>query len=142
MSASSILEDISQAFELWSQQLHNVETKIKRVADFQETLVADLRRKVDASIISEQDSIEFEYIADLWLNLYKSFICCSTGAGFADRDVITYLIELYEVKQISKELFVRIVLELCRNNGQNSNHPYGLASSGNKESGNGENLNL
>ena len=124
MSASTILEDISQALELWSQQLHNVETKIRRVADFQETLVADLRRKVDASIISEQDSIEFEYIACgwiLWLNLYKSFICCSTGAGFADRDVITYLIELYEVKQISKELFVRIVLELCRNNGQNSN---------------------
>ena len=84
MSASTILEDISQALELWSQQLHNVETKIRRVADFQETLVADLRRKVDASIISEQDSIEFEYIADLWLNLYKSFICFSAGAAFAD----------------------------------------------------------
>ena len=116
MSASTILEDISQALELWSQQLHNVETKIRRVADFQETLVADLRRKVDASIISEQDSIEFEYIADLWLNLYKSFTCRSAGATFADRDVINYLIELYEVKQISKELFVQIVLELCRNN--------------------------
>lgn len=121
MPASTILEDISQALELWSQQLLNVETKISRVVDFQENLVADLRRKVDASIISEQDSTEFEYIADLWLNLYKSFICCSAGAGFADRDVITYLIELYEVKQISKELFVRIVLELCRNSGQNLN---------------------
>ena len=142
MSTSSILEDISQALEVWSQQLHNVETKIKHVTDFRETLVGDLRRRVDANIISEQDSIEFEYIADLWLNFYKSFLCHSAGADFTDRDVITYLIELYEVKQISKELFVRIVLELCRNNGQNSNHPYGLASSGNKESGNGENLNL
>ena len=138
MSTSSILEDISQALEVWSQQLHNVETKIKHVTDFRETLVGDLRRRVDANIISEQDSIEFEYIADLWLNFYKSFLCHSAGADFTDRDVITYLIELYEVKQISKELFVRITLELCRNR----NPSYGLASSGNKESGSGENLNL
>ena len=62
MPASTILEDISQALELWSQQLLNVETKISRVVDFQENLVADLRRKVDASIISEQDSTEFKYI--------------------------------------------------------------------------------
>ena len=138
MSTSNILEDISQALEVWSQQLHDVETKIKHVTDFRETLVGDLRRRVDASIISEQDSIEFEYIADLWLNFYKSFLCHSAGADFTDRDVITYLIELYEVKQISKELFVRIALELCRNR----NLSYGLASSGNKESGSGENLNL
>ena len=116
MSASIILEDISQALEVWSQQLQNVETKIRRVVDSHETLVTDLHRKVDAGIISEQDSIEFEYIADLWLNLYKSFTCRSAGATFADRDVINYLIELYEVKQISKELFVEIALALCRNN--------------------------
>ena len=121
MSTSTILEDISQALEVWSQQLHNVETKIKHVTDFRETLVGDLRRRVDASIISEQDLFEFEYIADLWLNFYKSFLCHSAGADFTDRDVITYLIELYEVKQISKELFVRIALELCRNRKQNKN---------------------
>ena len=119
MSTSTILEDISQALEVWSQQLHNVETKIKHVTDFRETLVGDLHRKVQDSIISEQDSVEFEYITDLWLNLYKSFLCCSAGADFADRDVITYLLELYGLKQIPKELCVRIVLELCRKNEQN-----------------------
>ena len=119
MSTSTILEDISQALEVWSQQLHNVETKIKHVTDFRETLVGDLHRKVQDSIISEQDSVEFEYITDLWLNLYKSFLCCSAGADFADRDVITYLLELYGLKQISKEVCVRIVLELCRKNEQN-----------------------
>ena len=93
----------------------DVEINIRRVEDSYENLIIDLQRKVDVGIISEQDSNEFKDIADLWLNLYKSFICCSTGAAFADRDVISYLIELYEIKQIPKELFVRIVLELCRN---------------------------
>ena len=122
MSSSIILEKILDALDLHSQHLlFDVEIKIRRVEDSYENLIADLQRKVNVGIISKEDSIKFRYLADLWLNLYKSFICCSTGAGFADRDVITYLIELYEVKQISKELFVRIVLELCRNNGQNSN---------------------
>jgi hypothetical protein len=115
MSSSIILEKISEALKVYSEHLlFDVEISIRRVEDSRENIFTDLQRKVDAGIISEQDSVEFEYIADLWLNLYKSFICRSAGATFADRDVIKYLIELYEVKQISKELFVEIALELCR----------------------------
>ena len=121
MSTSAILEDISQALDNWSHRILDVETKVKRVTDFRETIVADLHRKIQDGVISEQDSLEFEYITDLWANLYKSFLCRSAGADFADRDVITYLIELYGLKQISKELFVQIVLDLCRNNGQSLN---------------------
>ena len=121
MSTSTILEDISQALENWSHRILDVETKVKRVKDFRETIVADLHRKIEDGVISEQDSLEFEYITDLWANLYKSFLCRTAGADFADRDVITYLIELYRLKQISKELFVQIVLDLCRNNGQSLN---------------------
>ena len=120
-TSSTILEDISQALENWSHHILDVETKVKRVTDFRETIVADLPRKIQDGVISEQDSLEFEYITDLWTNLYKSFLCRSAGADFADRDVITYLIELYGLKQISKELFVQIVLDLCRNNGQSLN---------------------
>ena len=121
MSTSTILEDISQALDNWSHRILDVETKVKRVTDFRETIVADLHRKIQDGVISEQDSLEFEYITDLWSNLYKSFLCRSAGADFVDRDVITYLIELYGLKQISKELFVQIVLDLCRNNGQSLN---------------------
>ena len=116
MSSSIILEKISGALDTYSQHLFDVEINIRHIEDSRENIFTELQRKVDVGIISEKDSIEFEYIADLWLNLYKSFICRSAGATFADRDVINYLIELYEVKQISKELFVQIVLELCRNN--------------------------
>ena len=114
MSSSIILEKISEALDTYSQNLFDVEISIRHIEDSRENIFTELQRKVDANIISEQDSIEFEYVADLWLNLYKSFICRSVGATFADRDVIKYLTELREVKQISKELFVEIALELCR----------------------------
>ena len=114
MSSSIILEKISEALDAYSQRLFDVGISIRRIEDSHENIFTNLQRKVDAGIISEQDSIEFEYVADLLLNLYKSFICRSTGATFADRDVINYLIELYKVTPISKELFVEITLELCR----------------------------
>ena len=114
MSSSIILEKISGALDTYSQHLFDVEISIRHIEDSRENIFTELQRKVDANIISEQDSIEFEYVADLWLNLYKSFICRSVGATFADRDVIKYLTDLREIKQISKELFVEITLELCR----------------------------
>ena len=117
MSSSIILEKILDALDVYSQHLlFDVEIKIRRVEDSYKNLIVDLQRKVDAGIISEEDSVKFKDIAVLWLNLYKSFICRSAGATFADRDVINYLIELYEVKQISKDFFVQTVLELCRIN--------------------------
>ena len=121
MSTSTILEDISQALDNWSHRILDVETKVKRVTDFRETIVADLHRKIQDGVISEQDSLEFEYITDLWANLYKSFLCRSAGTDFTDHDVVTYLIKLYGLKQISKELFVQIVLDLSRNNCQSLN---------------------
>ena len=117
MSSSIILEKISEALDVYSQHLFNIGIKIRRIENSYEDIIADLQQKVNAGIISKEDSTEFEYIADLWLNLYKSFICRSGGATFADRDVINNLIDLYEVKQISTDFFVETVLALCRNSG-------------------------
>ena len=66
--------------------------------------------------ISEKDSIELEHTCDLWLNLYNSCLCKALGADFIDRrDVLAYLLELYTLKQITKEFFLSTTLELCRN---------------------------
>ena len=64
-TSSTILEDISQALENWSHHILDVETKVKRVTDFRETIVADLHRKIQDGVISEQDSQEFEYVTKL-----------------------------------------------------------------------------
>ena len=74
MSSLIILEKISEALDVYSQHLFDVEIKIRRVEDSYENLIVDLQRKVDADISSKQNSTENEDIAYLWLNLCKSFI--------------------------------------------------------------------
>ena len=119
MAAESILEDISEALESWAQRILDIETKIKRTTGLRENILDALQRQVLDGLIFEQDSRELEYVGDLWISLYKTFMCRCVGADFADRDVLTYLLELFELKQISKEFFMQIALQLCRSDDSN-----------------------
>lgn len=110
----TILETIVDALNSWTERILDLEEKLKKTTDIRESIVSSLNRQVLDGFISEQDSIELEYTCDLWLNLYKTFICKTSGADFSDRDVLTYLIELYSLKQITKKFFVDIALQLCR----------------------------
>ena len=112
----SVLKDIVIALDSWTEQIIDVESRIKKTQDKRKSVLDSLNRQVLDGLISEQDSIELEYICDLWINLYKSFLCKSSGADFADRDVLTYLLELYTLKQISKNFVINIALELCCKN--------------------------
>ena len=110
----AVLNDIIIALNSWTEQIIDTESRIKKTQDIRKSVLDSLNRQVLDGLISEQDSIELEYICDLWLNLYRSFLCKSSGADFADRDVLTYLLELYSLKQISKNFFINLALELCR----------------------------
>ena len=110
----AVLNDIIIALNSWTEQIIDIESRIKKTQDIRKSVLDSLNRQVLDGLISEQDSIELEYICDLWLNLYRSFLCKSSGADFGDRDVLTYLLELYSLKQISKNFFINLTLELCR----------------------------
>ena len=109
-----VLQDIVNVLESWTARIVNVENKIEKIRDIQKIVRESLNRQVIDGLISEQDSIELEYTCDLWVNLIKTLLSISLGALGADRDVLTYLLELYTLKQISKELFISIALKLCR----------------------------
>ena len=114
-SNDNILEDIVSAFDSWTSRIIDVESKLQKTQDIRQSVLQSLKRQVLDGLVSEQDSIELEYVVDLWLNLYRTYLCKCVGADFSDRDVLTYLIELYTLKQISKEFFIQVALQLCRN---------------------------
>ena len=110
-----VLENIIDNLNAWTERIVDVEERLKKSTDIRKSVVDSLNRQVLDGLISEQDSIELEYICDLWVNLYKSVLCKTVGADFSDRDVLTYLLELYTLDQISKKFFIDTALELCRN---------------------------
>ena len=108
----SVLESIIDGLNSWTEKILDVEERLKKTKDIRQSVLNSLNRQVLDGFISEQDSIELEHTYDLWLNLYKSFWCKT--ADFAARDVLTYLLELYTLKQITKEFYISATLELCR----------------------------
>ena len=109
-----VLSDIVIALESWTDRIVDVESRIKKTQDIRKSVLDSLNRQVLDGLISEQYSIELEYTCNLWINLHKSFLLKSAGLEFSDQDVLTYLLELYSVKQISKKFFINVALELCR----------------------------
>ncbi len=111
----SICENIIDGLNSWTEKILDAEERLKKTKDVRQSVLNSLNRQVLDGFISERDSIELEHTYDLWFNLYKSCLCKSADADFADRDVLTYLLELYTLKQITKELYISATLELCRN---------------------------
>ena len=107
-----ILQTISDALESWSQRVCNLETICKRTSDFHQKVVDCLQGQVIDGLICQQDVKELEYAADLWQKLYITYNCKTLGCEFSTQDVLTYLLELYSLKQISQDFFIKVALKL------------------------------
>ena len=107
-----ILQNISEALESWTRRILDAETAYSRTGSLYQNIIDSLQRQRLDGFIGEQDVRELEYVADLWLKLHTAFVCKCCGAEFADRDVLTYLLELFSLKQISKAFFIETALQL------------------------------
>ena len=110
----SVLESIIDGLNSWMEKILDVEERLKKTKDIRQSILDSLNRQVLDGLISDQDSIELIYICNLWLNLYNSCLYKSVDADFTDRDVLTYLLELYTLKQITKEFYINTFLQLCQ----------------------------
>ena len=82
-----MLEHIISAVDSWTERILDVESRLKKTKDIRKSVLDSLTRQVSDGLISGQDSKELGLTCDLWMNLYKSFLCKITGADFSDRDV-------------------------------------------------------
>ena len=62
------LNDIVDAIVSWSTQILDAESKLKHSQDLRQDIVDSVQRQLLDGLISEQDSKELVYVADLWAN--------------------------------------------------------------------------
>ena len=110
----TVLEDIIHALNSWTRQIFALETDLQRNLDVKRAVTDALQRQVLDGLIKQEDANELQYILNLWTNLYRAYSCRQIGADFADQEVLSILLELYSLKQISKSFFIHITLELCQ----------------------------
>ena len=109
----NILENIVDGLNSWTEQILDLEERLEKITDVRKSVLDSLKRQVLDGFISELNAIELERICDLWIRLYNSFLCKIAGVEVLDRDVLTDLLELFTLKQISKKFYLDTVLVLC-----------------------------
>ena len=110
--SDNVWSDIEGALHQWTCKILDAESRIEKTVSFRETIEASLRRQQLDGFLNTQDVAELRYVADVWTNLLNCTSSHALGCKFVKRDIITYLVELYTLRQITKSLLVETCLRL------------------------------
>ena len=104
--------DIEEALRRWMSQIVDAETRYEKTATFRENIEASLRRQQLDGFLSHQDIAELRYISNRRITFLNSTSSYTIGCEFVKRDIITYLLELYNLRQITDRLLIETCLRL------------------------------
>ena len=107
-----VWQDIADALSNWSRRILDCVSRHRATSEnFRETVEESLWRQQLDGFITGHDLTELRYVADVWTNLLNAIFCYTLGCVFVKRE-ITYLLELYSLRQITNSLFIETCLIL------------------------------
>ena len=110
--AVDVWEHLAGALDNWTQRIVDTESRQKKSTTFRQDIGSALHRMIGDGLLTQHDINELQYVADLWSKLLTATSCYAMGCCLAKRAVITLLLELYTLKQITTDLFVESCLQL------------------------------
>ena len=110
--AVDVWENLAGALDNWTHRIVDTESRQKKSTTFRQDIGGALHRMSGDGLLNQHDINELQYVADLWSKLLTATSCYVMGCCLAKRVVITLLLELYTLKQITTDLFVESCLQL------------------------------
>ena len=104
--------DIQDCMNDWTKKVIDSETRSSRSKNYLDVVEESLDRQVKDGLISYREFVDLQYIGKLWARVLNTTAAYTLGADYSKRDVITTLLDLYTLKQISTTSFVEAVLKL------------------------------
>lgn len=112
VNQTNVWTDIEEALYRWTNQILDAESRHEKTASFFENIDASLRRQQLDGFLNHHDISELRYIADLWTNLLNCISSYTISCETVRRDIITYLLELYKLRQITDCLLIETCLRI------------------------------
>jgi len=109
---SDVWIDIEAALQHWMVQILDAESHLEKKADFRERIEASLRRQQIEGFLNHHDIVELQRIANLWSDLLNYNTLYTIGCQSIKRDIVSCLLQLHEIHQISDNLFIEACLKL------------------------------
>jgi len=109
---NDLWQNIADAAYNWSQRIVDAESLHVRSTDLRSDIENSIYRLQLDGFLSTHDVGELRYTTDLWVELLNSLSSYLMGCVFLKRNIISLLLKLYSVKQISEELFIQTCVNL------------------------------
>ena len=106
---AGIFESISEALQLWLDSLTVLEERHKIVTDLNEAIYHTLLQIQKEGTFSIYHFSMLENVGRIWSELLEIL---SSTTDVDKRLIVKYLLELYDLKQLTKETFINIIIEL------------------------------
>ena len=110
--SDNVWMDIEEALHRWTGKILDAESRYEKTTSFRRNIEASLRRQQLDGFLNHQDLAELRHVTNLWINLLDCTSSYTIGCEFVKRDIITYLLELYNLRQINECLFIETCLKL------------------------------
>ena len=105
-------EDLLSTFGSWIVKLADNEASRKKTLDCTDKIKESLSRQLQDGLLNYYEYIDLEYIGRVWTRLLTTLHTYKLGSSCNKKDIVSLLLELFELKQISKELLIKSLLEL------------------------------
>ena len=110
-----IWSNISNALDEWLQSISALEERQRKVNDLRERINRRLEQIRQDGLISIYDFGTLTYVGGLWIDLINLITPCGVTT-IMNKDIKRLIFEnlfrLYNIQQISYELFIEIILQL------------------------------
>ena len=107
-----ILQSIYDAAYIWLKSIVDAECLQARSRDFRYDVEKSLYRQQLDGFLSTHDVVELRYTNDLWVVLLNTLTSYLNGCVFLKRNILSSMLKLYSIKQITEELFIDTCLNL------------------------------
>ena len=102
--------DLNTTFNEWMSKV--LDSEAGRTSDLKKKINESLSRQLQDGLLSHYEYVDLEYIGGRWLKLLMLINSYNLGCVSIKKDIASLLVELFELKQISRSLLIATILQL------------------------------
>ena len=108
----SLCDRLNNAFQEWYQSILDIESSEQKAECITIALNKSLYRQQLDGLLSSIECADARYIYSLWYRLMHHISVYRIGSPNGKSEIISFLIELYRYKQLSKDMLIESCTDL------------------------------
>ena len=111
-STQQVLQQVIELLNVFEQRIADSEFKIEKSKEIGQRIEDVLNRQLMDGLISYVDFLNLRHVKELWISTSAALSSYNLGCQSSKRIILSNLIDLFTLKEISRERLLNIVEEI------------------------------